>query len=104
VLDERVLELATDFGAQIVKLKETDFGRKMKKWVPIGIGCVLPVIGRAFHQPIIEATTIAVSVGLQVYRGLTSQNAPASEREQVQRLIGKMQENIFEASPFTVFA
>jgi hypothetical protein len=104
VLDKRVVELATEFDAQIVKLKQTEFGRKMKTWVPIGIGCALSVVGAAFHQPLIAASTTAVSIGLQVYRGLTSRNAPNSEREQMQRLIGKMQENIFEASPFTVFA
>jgi len=104
VLEERVVKLATEFDAQIVKLKQTEFGRKMKKWVPIGVGCALAVVGAAFHQPLIAASATAVSVGLKVYDGLTSQKAPNSEREHVQRLIGRMQENIFEASPFTVFA
>jgi hypothetical protein len=104
VLEERVVKIATEFDAQIVKLKETEFGRKMKKWVPIGVGCALSVVGAAFHQPLIVASATAVSVGLKLYDGFTSQNAPNSEREHVQRLIGKMQENLFEASPFTIFA
>jgi hypothetical protein len=104
VLSERVVELATEFDAQIVKLKQTEFGRKMKRWVPVGIGCALSVVGQAFHQPLITASATGVSLLLKVYDRYTSQNAPNSEREHVQRLIGKMQEDIFEASPFTVFA
>src|SRR5207247_842747 len=80
-LDERVAQIATEFDSQILKLKQTEFGRKMKKWAPIGIGCVLSVVGAAFHQPLITVSTTAVSVGLQVYRGLASENVPNSERE-----------------------
>jgi hypothetical protein len=103
-LDRRVEQLATEFDSQLVKLKQTEFGRKMKNWVPVGIGCALPVVGAMFDNSLIKASTIAVSIGLQVYRGLSSQRVPSTEREHVQRLIGRMRENIFESSPFTVFA
>ncbi|HEX5704967.1 MAG TPA: hypothetical protein VFX97_17350 [Pyrinomonadaceae bacterium] len=101
-LDVQVLKLATEFNSQVVKLRGTQFGRQLKHWAPIGVGCVLSLVGAAFHQPLVSASTTAVSIGLQIYRGMAS--PPPSERERVQRLIGRMQENIFAASPFTAFA
>jgi hypothetical protein len=104
VLDQRVLEIATEFDAEIAKLKNSEFGRKLNHWVPIGVGCALSVIAQSFDQPIISATTTTVSIALQIYKGIATQDAIPNAPRHIQRLIGKMQEDIRSASPFTVFA
>lgn len=98
LLQQKIAEITSEFDSEVQKVKKSEFGKKLKHWTPVGIGCLATVAGPAFHEPTIAISTAAVSVVLQIVRGLSSQTHLSSERSEVQRLIGRMQKKILKES------
>lgn len=104
VLQSRIVEIVQSFDKELHNLKSGQFGRKVRKWLPIGIGSLAALVGAALPAPTIAIPCAALSVMIQIIQGLSSQMRPETSRETTQRLLAKMQKEILSASEVTKLA
>jgi len=98
VLHERITEITSEFHSEIEELKNSNLGRKVKRWAPIGIGGISSIIGEIFGGPVVGVSIASVSILTKVVQKFVDLKDPRSERDEIYRLIAKMQKDIIKAS------
>jgi len=96
-LEEKIKEITHDFNKEVEKLKNSKFGKSVKRWVPIGTGCATSVFCSAIQQ--LEAAIASSVVGavVQIYQELVSKQIP-KHNEDVYQLMGNLKKSILKAS------
>ena len=98
ILEQRVREITKEFDAEVEKYKKSNFGRKVSRWIPIGIGGLASLAGAVFAEPTIMISSAAVSVAIQVVQELGRMNESQLESSDVYRLIARMQRDILRTA------
>jgi len=98
ILEQRVREITREFNTEVEKYKKSNFGRKVSRWIPIGIGGLASLAGVVFAEPTITISSAVVSVAIQVVQELSRMNESESESNNVHRLIARMQKDILRAA------
>lgn len=96
ILEERISEITQEFDSEIENFKNSEFGRKIKRWMPIGVGGLTTLTSLAFDEPEVKGVCGATSVAIRIIQERWNRRIQPKQSE-VHRLIAGMQKDILKA-------
>jgi hypothetical protein len=98
VLESKIRDITSDFNSEVIKMRKSEWGMRIRRWEPIAFGGLVAIIVAISGD---LATTIKVIGAILSFVAITTREIykeSDSEEDKTLKLIGKMQKDIMKKS------
>lgn len=95
VLEDRVREITDEFSLEVEKIRKSNFGRRIARWIPISVGTIANIVIGIFSGNMLLSIAGSVTSSMQVIQEITRKD-PQTDKEKIQRMLGEMRKDILK--------